>query len=113
MNIADGFDLVVRTATAVARPDPELRVDEWSEESMVLPKSAPHSDPFRYERTPYARRTAQVLSSGHPQSTPATRSRSDGLRDPARRCPACEGSCRQCGLHAPPLDRGLLTGSQP
>lgn len=66
MNIADGYDLVVRTATAAARPDPELRVDEWSEEFMVLPKSAPHPGPFRYERTPYARRIAQVLSPGHP-----------------------------------------------
>ncbi|CAN5858788.1 phage terminase large subunit family protein [soil metagenome] len=66
MNIADGFDLVVRTATAAARPDPELRVDEWSEEFMVLPKIAPHPGPFRYERTPYARRVAQVLSPGHP-----------------------------------------------
>lgn len=66
MNIADGFDLVMRTATAAARPDPELRVDEWSEEFMVLPKSAPHPGPFRYERTPYARRIAQVLSPGHP-----------------------------------------------
>lgn len=66
MNIADGFDLVVRTATAAARPDPELRIDEWSEEFMVMPKSAPHPGPFRYERTPYARRIAQVLSPGHP-----------------------------------------------
>lgn len=66
MNIADGYDLVVRTATAAARPDPELRVDEWSEEFMVLPKSAPHPGPFRYERTPYARRIAEVLSPGHP-----------------------------------------------
>lgn len=66
MNIADGFDLVVRTATAAARPDPELHVDEWSEEFMVLPKSGPHPGPFRFERTPYARRIAQVLSPGHP-----------------------------------------------
>ena len=51
MNIADGFDLVVRTALAAARPDPELRVDEWSEEFMVLPKSSPHPGPFRFERT--------------------------------------------------------------
>jgi len=66
MNIADGFDLVVRTATAAARPDPELHCDEWAEEFMVLPKSAPHPGPFRYERTPYARRIAQVLSPSHP-----------------------------------------------
>jgi phage terminase large subunit GpA-like protein len=66
VNPADGFDLVARTATAAARPDPELRVDEWSEEFMVLPKSAPHPGPFRFDRTPYARRIAQVLSPGHP-----------------------------------------------
>jgi phage terminase large subunit GpA-like protein len=66
MNIADGFDLVVRTATAAARPDPELRIDEWAEEYMVLPKSGPHPGPFRFERTPYARRVHQVLSPGHP-----------------------------------------------
>lgn len=66
MNLADSYDLVVRTALEAARPDPELRVDEWSEEFMVLPKSAPHPGPYRFERTPYARRIAQVLSPGHP-----------------------------------------------
>ncbi|MBN9411352.1 MAG: phage terminase large subunit family protein [Burkholderiales bacterium] len=66
MNIADGFELVVMTAVSAARPDPELRVDEWSEEFMKLPKSAAAPGDFRFERTPYARRVAQVLSPGHP-----------------------------------------------
>lgn len=66
MNIVDGIELVVRTATAAARPDPELHCDQWAEEFMVLPKSAPHPGPFRFERTPYARRIAQVLSPNHP-----------------------------------------------
>ncbi|MCS4509150.1 phage terminase large subunit family protein [Xylophilus ampelinus] len=66
MKVFDGYALVIQTAIAAARPDPELRVDEWSEEFMVLPKSAPHPGPFRFERTPYARRIAQVLSPGHP-----------------------------------------------
>ena len=66
MNLADGYDLVLRTAIEGARPDPELRIDEWSEEFMVLPKSAARPGPFRFERTPYARRIAQVLSPGHP-----------------------------------------------
>lgn len=66
MNVADGYELVMRTAIEAARPDPELRIDEWSEEFMVLPKSAAHGGPFRFERTPYARRVAQVLSPGHP-----------------------------------------------
>ena len=66
MKIADGHALAIRTAVAAARPDPELRVDEWSEEFMTLPKSSPHPGPFRFERTPYARRIAQLLSPGHP-----------------------------------------------
>ena len=66
MNLADGYELVVRAAIEGARPDPALRIDEWSEEFMVLPKSAAHPGPFRFERTPYARRVCQVLSPGHP-----------------------------------------------
>lgn len=66
MNLADGYDLVVRTALEAARPDPELQIDKWSEEHMVLPKSAAHPGPYRFERTPYARRVSQVLSPGHP-----------------------------------------------
>ena len=66
MNLADGYELVLRAAIEAARPDPELRIDEWAEEFMVLPKSAAHPGKFRFERTPYARRIAQVLSPGHP-----------------------------------------------
>jgi phage terminase large subunit GpA-like protein len=62
----DGYDLILRTAIAAARPDPELRVDEWAEEFMVLPKSAPQPGPFRFDRSPPARRVHQVLSPGHP-----------------------------------------------
>jgi phage terminase large subunit GpA-like protein len=66
VNLADGYELVIRAAIEAARPDPELRIDEWSERYMVLPKSSAHPGPFRFERTPYARRIAQVLSPGHP-----------------------------------------------
>lgn len=66
MNLADGYELVLRAAIEAVRPDPELRIDEWAEQFMVLPRSAPHPGPFRFERTPYARRVCQVLSPGHP-----------------------------------------------
>ena len=67
MNIADGFDLVVRAAMQAARPDPELHVDQWAEQYMVLPKSGPtKGGAYRFDRTPYARRVHQVLSPGHP-----------------------------------------------
>lgn len=66
MNLHDGYDLILRTAIEAARPDPELRCDEWAEEFMVLPKSGPQPGPFRFERSYPARRVHQVLSPGHP-----------------------------------------------
>lgn len=66
MNLDDGYALVLRAAIEAARPDPELRVDEWAEEFMVLPKSGPQPGPFRFDRSPPARRVHQVLSPGHP-----------------------------------------------
>lgn len=66
MNLSDGYDLILRTAIEAARPDPELRCDEWAEEFMVLPKSGPQPGPFRFERSYPARRVHQVLSPGHP-----------------------------------------------
>ena len=66
MNLADGYELVLRAAIEAARPDPELRIDQWAEEFMELPKSAAHPGKYRFERTPYARRVHQVLSPGHP-----------------------------------------------
>lgn len=58
---------IVRAAIAAARPDPELRIDEWAEHNMVLPKSGPTGGgDFRLDRTPPARRVHQVLSPGHP-----------------------------------------------
>lgn len=66
MNLADGYDIVLRTAIEAARPDPELHCDEWAEEFMVLPKSGPQPGPFRFDRSYPARRVHQVLSPGHP-----------------------------------------------
>lgn len=66
MNLADGFDVVRDAARRGALPDPELRVDEWSEECMVLPRDAAEPGPYRIERTPPARRILQVLSPRHP-----------------------------------------------
>jgi phage terminase large subunit GpA-like protein len=66
VNLADGYDLVVRTAIEAARPDPELRVDEWAEEFMKLPKSGPKPGDFRFDHSYPARRVHQVLSPSHP-----------------------------------------------
>ena len=66
MNLADGYDLVTRTAIDAMRPDPELHCDEWAEQNMILPKSGPAPGPFRFDRSYPARRVHQVLSPGHP-----------------------------------------------
>lgn len=80
MNIADGFDEVRRAALRGAKPDPELKVDEWSERYMVLPKNSASPGPYRIERTPYARRVLQVLSPGHPCKRVVTRAASQMLK---------------------------------
>ena len=66
MNLADGYELVLRAAIEAARPDPELLVDVWAEEFMILPKSGPQPGPFRFDRSYPARRVHQVLSPSHP-----------------------------------------------
>jgi phage terminase large subunit GpA-like protein len=66
VNLIDGYDLVMRAAMEAARPDPELQVDKWAEEFMVLPKSGPSPGEFRFDRSFPARRVHQVLSPRHP-----------------------------------------------
>ncbi len=66
MNLADGFDRIAAAAARGLKPDPELRVDEWSEEHMVLPPDVAEPGKYRIDRTPPARRILQVLSPGDP-----------------------------------------------
>jgi phage terminase large subunit GpA-like protein len=67
MTPAEQDELLIRTAIEASRPDPELRVDQWAEDCMQLPRSGPTGGgDYRFERTPYARRPHQVLSPGHP-----------------------------------------------
>ena len=65
-NLADGYQVVLQAAMEGARPDPELRVDEWAEEFMILPKSGPKPGRFSFDHSYPARRVHQVLSPGHP-----------------------------------------------
>jgi len=64
--MADGFGSILAVIGRGVEPDPELRIDDWAEEHMVLPrKNAAEHGPYRNERTPYARRVQQCLSPGH------------------------------------------------
>jgi phage terminase large subunit GpA-like protein len=66
VNLADGREIALQAFARGLCPDPVLRVDEWSEQHMVLPKSAAQSGEYRIERTPGARRIMQCLSPEHP-----------------------------------------------
>jgi len=77
---ADGFECVLQAAIRGLRLDPELRVDEWSEEFMVLPKSAACPGPYHIDRTPPARRILQCLSPRHPAKRLVIRGASQMLK---------------------------------
>lgn len=50
------------------KPDPNLPVDEWADEYMVIPKSGGASEhgKYRTSRTPHARMVMRALSPSHP-----------------------------------------------
>jgi len=73
---ADSFECVLHAAIRGLRLDPELRVDEWSEEFMVLPKSAACPVPT----ASIARRILQGLSPRHPAKRVVIRAASQMLR---------------------------------
>lgn len=64
--IADGHAEAMRAIAKAMQPDPELHLDVWSEENVVIPKGSAFSGPYRLAHTPYARRVLQCLSPGHP-----------------------------------------------
>lgn len=66
MNLADGYMLLSEAALRGAKPDPELRIDEWAEAHMVVPKESAKPGKYRISHTPMARRLLQVLSPRHP-----------------------------------------------
>lgn len=60
-------DREIRAAFVRAlQPDPELWIDEWSEQHVTLPKGAAFEGPYRLAHTPYARRPLRALSPGDP-----------------------------------------------
>ena len=65
-NLPDALRWGLELAIRGARPDPELKVDEWAEEFMIVPKDAAKPGRYRIAHTPMARRILQVLSPRHP-----------------------------------------------
>lgn len=65
-NMADGYTAFVEASIRGGHPDPELKVDEWAEKFMVVPKDAAKPGRYRIAHTPMARRILQVLSPRNP-----------------------------------------------
>lgn len=63
--VACAEELTWADIRAAMEPDPELRLDEWSEAHVVIPKGSATSGPYRLSHTPYARRVLQCLSPVH------------------------------------------------
>ena len=63
---ADSHATAMQAALRGMAPDPELWLDEWSEQYMVLPSDSPRPGKYRLDHTPMARRILRCLSPGHP-----------------------------------------------
>lgn len=69
--VCDGFTSWLAGFAAGAQPDPDLWIDRWADEFMIIPKEtgAAEPGPYRGERTPYAAEPMQCLSPMHPCRT--------------------------------------------
>lgn len=66
-SVADGFSLCWSAIGQGLTPDPDMQVDKWADEHMVLaPGKNAAPGPYRTARTPYARAIMRALSPSHP-----------------------------------------------
>lgn len=65
---ADGAKVYREAYGRGLKPDPQLWVDEWSDEYMRIPRDTGAAEPGKYRtaRTPYAREPMRCLSPAHP-----------------------------------------------
>lgn len=65
---ADGAKVYCEAYGRGLKPDPQLWVDEWSDEYMRIPRDTGAAEPGKYRtaRTPYAREPMRCLSPAHP-----------------------------------------------
>lgn len=67
-NMRDGYQACHDAIARGLEPDPNLTVDAWSDEFMVIPKSTGSNEAGKYRtsRTPHAREVMRWLSDDHP-----------------------------------------------
>lgn len=55
MSLCDAQTEVFRQVAEAVLPDPELHLDVWSEQNVVIPKGSAFAGPYSLRHTPYAR----------------------------------------------------------
>jgi phage terminase large subunit GpA-like protein len=67
-NMHDGYQACLDAIARGMEPDPNLTVDAWSDEFMIIPKSTGSNEAGKYRtsRTPHAREVMRWLSDDHP-----------------------------------------------
>lgn len=80
MNLADGYTLMLQAIAQAMTPDPELHLDQWSEQHVVIPKGSAFAGPYRLAHTPMARRILQCLSPSHHATRVVVRGASQMLK---------------------------------
>ncbi len=85
-NLSSGYAEMIEAALRGARPDPELQVDEWAEEHMIVPKDASKPGKYRISHTPMARRILKVLSPRHPARRVVVKGASQMLKTQVALC---------------------------
>jgi len=68
MNFADGSAEIVAAFMRGLEPDPNLPIDQWADQYMIIPKDSGANEYGKYHssRTPHARYIMQALSPSHP-----------------------------------------------
>lgn len=65
MSLCDAEAEVFRQVAEAVLPDPELYLDVWSEQNVVVPKGSAFAGPYSLRHTPYARHLLRALSPTH------------------------------------------------
>lgn len=80
MPLADATAVILKASVEAMLPDAELRLDEWSEDNVIIPKGGAFEGPYRLSHTPPARRILQALSPTSPASIIVARVASQMLK---------------------------------
>jgi phage terminase large subunit GpA-like protein len=88
VNLSDGWVSILEAAARGLEADPELMLDLWAEQNVVLTPPAARPGPYRLAHTPFARRPLQALSPADPCKRVVVRAASQMLKTQVFICAA-------------------------